>query len=134
MFNITVAAGESFTAEQSKIFGLSDVNFFNSGDHLHGAGTLQLDVTSGSVKIELVARNSVEFPFSPVEGAAPIVAAYGTGVKLYTFSPVASPDMALRITDVFNARSTTATSAHFVVYCTIWCDYVYNKRLEFFLI
>lgn len=94
MFNVTVAAGEPFTAEQSKIFGLSDVNFFNSGDHLHGAGTLQIDVTSGSVKIELVARNSVEFPFSPVEGAATIVAASGTGVKLYTFSPVASPDMA----------------------------------------
>ena len=107
MFNVTVAAGESFTAVQAKIFGLSDVNFFNSGDPLHGAGTLQLDVTSGSVKIELVARNSVEFPFSPVEGAAPIVAAYGTGVKLYTFSG-ASPDMALRITDVSNTSSVVA--------------------------
>jgi hypothetical protein len=108
MFNITVAAGESFTAGQSKIFDLSDVNFFNSGDSLHGAGTLQIDVTSGSVKIELVARNSGKLPFSTVEGADPIVAASGTGVKLYTFSPVASPDMALRITDVSNTSSVVA--------------------------
>ena len=109
MFSVTVAAGETFTAGQSKIFDLVDVDFFNSGKPLRGAGTLHADVTSGSVKIELVARNTSALSFSTVEGLAPIVATSGTGAKMYTFSPVAAADLALKITDVSGASSVVSS-------------------------
>lgn len=111
MFSAIVAAGDTFAASESKTYDLADLQYFNSGNPLHGAGTLHTHVASGSVKVELLARNMMNRPFCLVEGMAPIAAASGTGDKVYTFSPVAAQDLALKITDVSGAGSVVSAVA-----------------------